>query len=166
MEMDVAEAARRDGFLATKKNTDYTSERVIMKGTFCCHKSGGTKIVGGRTNKTNCLFKLHFRRQTATGVCAFRPNPQLTHNHDLDPASAMMSAMARGFTPKQLTEINNMRSNGVSVAQITSELRRRTNSVVTKRDVYNALGRTGRTHYDGLSQTQALLSAPEGNGLK
>lgn len=163
MEIDVAEAARRDGFLVIKKNTDYTSERVIMKGAFCCHKSGAHKIVGGRSIKSRCAFKINFRRQPATGVYAFRPNPVLVHNHALDPDTTLRPALARRFTPRQLAEIRSMHSSGISVSRIASELRKSTNAVVKKRDIYNALGRTGRMHNDGVSQIIALLSALDGH---
>ena len=161
--MDVAAIAKREGFVATKRNTDYSLERILLKGVFCCYKSGRSRIGVGSTNKTDCPFKVNFRLQPATGTYAFTSNHNLVHNHDLDHASTTMSAVARRFAPEQLHLINDMDSSGSSVTQIASELRERTNAVVLRRDIYNALGRSGRTHYDGLSQVQVLISALEGN---
>ena len=71
--------------------------------------------------------------------------------------------MARKFTPRQLDDIVSVHSCGSSVAQIVSKLRETTNAVVLNKDVYHALSRAEKKYYDGLSETQDLLMALQGN---
>ena len=163
VELDVTEAARMDGFMVIKRNTERSDEKVVKKGTFCCYKSGVSKSRTGRTAKTDCKFRLHFRMKSATGVYSFTRNHHLTHNHRLNPASTRMSAMARRFTPSQLDTIPSMHAAGISVSQIVAKLKEQTNAVVLNRDVCYVLSRTQKQFYDGLTETQALLSALDGN---
>ena len=163
MELDVLTAATKDNFTITKRNTERVSGNVMLKGTFCCYKSGTSRTNFVGTAKTDCRFKVHFRMKPSTGIYTFTPNHHLIHNHVMDPASTLMAAAARRFAPKQLDTIEEMHSSGFAVAQIVTELKKTTNAVVLAKDVYNALRRSGKTHFDGLSEVQALISALEGN---
>ena len=73
-----------------------------------------------------------------------------------------MSAMARCFAPSQSELVESMRSNEVPVPLIVAELRRNTDAMIQKRDVYNA-PRSKRTEMDRLSQIESLLLALRGN---
>ena len=164
MEQDVQETAKNDGFMVIKKNTDHNDENVELKGTFKCYKSG---VSGARkakdTAKTDCQFNVHFRRHQATGSYSFTDTHDLAHNHPMDPASTTMSALARRFVPNQVNLIDILHSLSVPVAVIVEELRRDTNAVVQKKDVYNNLQRSMRKRIDGQVQILDLLSALDGN---
>ena len=45
LEWDVEETSKKDGFKVIKKNTSYSSEKILLKGAFRCYKCGssGTK---------------------------------------------------------------------------------------------------------------------------
>jgi hypothetical protein len=163
MELDVVAAAKRDNFVVTRRSTEYASDRMMMKGTFCCYKSGKSNTRSRGTAKTDCPFKIHFRMKSSTNVYAFTPNHHLVHNHAMDPASTVMTAMARRFAPRQLDTIESMHSRGSTVPQIVTELRETTNAAILPKDVYNSLRRSERTHFDGVSEVQTLVSALEGN---
>ena len=87
LEWDVQESSGKDGFQVIKKNTCLSPEGTLLKGTFRCYKCGtsGTRKRG--TPKTDCQFKLNFRRQNRSGTYHFPPNHHLIHNHPMDPAS-------------------------------------------------------------------------------
>lgn len=95
LEWDVEEASRRDGFRVIKKYTYYSPERVLLKGAFRCYKNGTSRAKTPRTLKTNCPFKIHFRRQSTDDIYSFTSNHDLRHNHVLDPTSTTMTDMAR-----------------------------------------------------------------------
>src|SRR5271155_5502337 len=82
MEQDVERAAKYDGFVTIRRNTDYSWERVIQKGSFRCYKDGSSKGEGiRRTAKSLCPFQLNFRRQQAIGVYHFTSKCNLMHNN-------------------------------------------------------------------------------------
>ena len=156
--------AKNDGFMVIKKSTDHNDENVIFKGTYKCYKSGvsGTRKAKG-TAKTDCQFNVHFRRHQATGSYSFTDTYDLAHNHPMDPASTTISALARRFTPSQANLIDTLHSLNVPVTSIVEELRRATNAIVRKKDVYNNLQRSMRKRIDGQVQILDLLSALDGN---
>jgi hypothetical protein len=159
MELDVIAAAKNGNFMITRKGTEYTSGKVMLKGTFCCHKSGKSKTRSVGTAKTDCGFKIHFRMKTSSGVYAFSANHHLTHNHPMDPATTGMSAVARRFAPQQLDIIHSMHSNGSTATQTVAELRGTTDAVVLTRSVYNSRRYRERKYHDGISEVQTLISS-------
>ena len=164
MEQDTERAAKHVGFVVIKRNTDYSSERVLQKGSFRCYKDGSSRGKGiRRTAKSRCPFQVNFRRQQATGVYHFTSKCNLVHNHPLEEASTTMTAIARRFSPRQFDTIESLNSRDVPVSRIVEELRKTTNAIVQKRDVYNALQRCERARVDGMLEMQGLLLAIDGN---
>ena len=140
MEQDVQETAKNDGFMMIKKSTDRDEENVMFKGTYKCYKGGvsGTRKARG-TVKTDCQFSVHFCRHQATGIYSFTDTYDLVHNHPMNPASTTMSALARRFTPTQSNLIDTLHSMDVPVTSIVEELRKATNAIFQRKDVYNNL---------------------------
>lgn len=159
-------AAALAGFVLTRSNTSYSTEKIVLKGSFRCHKSGKSKAQGGSkrgTAKTDCSFKLNFRLRASEKTYHFTEHCELAHNHPINPSSTTMTAMARRFTPKQLDLIESMHANGSPALKVVIELRKTTDVVIQKKDVYNAFPRTQRAHVDGVSEVQDFLQAMDGH---
>ena len=165
LEQDVQEAASIDGFVVTKCNTSYPSEKVLLKGSFRCHKSGQSKCkhIGQDTSKTHCDFQLNFRLRQDDGTYHFTTKRNLVHNHTMHPPSTVMTAMARRFVPSQFGLIEQLHASGVPIAQIVSELKKTTTAVIQKRDIYNAIQRSRRLETEGHSQVEQLIVAMDGS---
>jgi hypothetical protein len=170
LEHDAQATAAKDGFVLIRSSFGYITG-VVSKGTFRCYKSGtskaqpkGTsKVKPKGTSKTDCKFQVNFRRQMATGIYYFTDKHHLSHNHPMDPACTVMSAMVRRFTTSQANLISSMRSKNVPVALIIEELRKSTNAVIQKQDIYNSLQQSEREYINGRVQVLDLLSALDGN---
>ena len=74
-----------------------------------------------------------------------------------------MSAKARRFTTSQINLINSLRSKNVPIALIVEEIRKSTNAVIQRKDVYNSLQQSEREYIDGREEVLELLSALDGN---
>ena len=81
----------------------------------------------------------------------------------MDLASTVMSAKARRFTTSQVNLINSLRSKNVPIALIVEEIRKSTNAVIQRKDVYNSLQQSEREYIDGRVEVLELLSALDGN---
>ena len=165
LEQGVQEAAGIDGFVVTKCNTSYTAEKVLLKGSFRCHKSGNSKRkpTGHDTANSHCDFQLNFRLRHDDGTYHFTAKRNLVHNHAMHPSSTVMAAMVRRFVPSQIGLIEQLYARGVPIAQIVSELRKTTTAVIQKRDVYNAIQRSRRLEAEGHSQLEQLIVAMDGS---
>ena len=93
----------------------------------------------------------------------FTENCELAHNHPINPSSTTMTAMARRFTPKQRDIVESMHASGSSASQVVAELRKSTDVIFRKKDVYNAFQRVGRAHVDGAYDVQELLQILDGH---
>jgi MULE transposase-like protein len=166
LEREAMGAAALAGFVLTRSNMNYSTEKVVLKGTFRCHFCGKSNIQSTSkrgTAKTDCPFKLNFRLGATEMTYHFTENCELAHNHPINPSSTTMTALARRFTPKQRDIVELMHANGSPASQVVTELRKTTDVIFRKKDVYNALQRVGRTHVDGVSDVQELLQVLDGH---
>jgi FAR1 DNA-binding domain-containing protein len=95
------DAAVLVGFVLTKSNMNYSTEKVALEESFTCYKSGKSKIQSTSkrgTAKTDCPFKLNFRFGATEMTYHFTESSELAHNHPLNPSTVTMTAL------KEVTE--------------------------------------------------------------
>lgn len=166
LEQDVHRAAGRDGFVVCKKNIDCSKDvaNKILKGKLSLSQKWQIQSTSKRgTAKTECPFRLNFRWGATDMTYHFTENCELTHNHPINPSSTTMTAMVRRFTPKQRDIVESMHANRSPASQVVAELRKTTDVIIRKKDVYNAFQRVGRAHVGGAFDVQELLQILDGH---
>lgn len=155
----------KDSFVLTKHSTDYSQgSRILIKGSFRCYKSGVSKSENPNGSvKTNCPFKLNFRRHALSGIYSFTTKHVLSHNHPMDPVSTVVASKARRLTSSQINLVDAMHAMEVPISRITEVLQKKTRIKILNKDLYNSKSRSERAHIDGLCQVQDLLMALRDN---